>query len=244
MRAARVRTRRRQADVAAAARVSDSTVSRLERGHVQSLSLRAIRAVAAVLDIRVELLPRSRGGDLDRLLNARHAALAEAAIRWLSDFVGWTVRPEVSFSHYGDRGVIDVLAWHGPSRSLLVIELKTDLVDVGELLGTFDRKLRNAVRVASGLGWDPLTVSGLLIIGESDSNRRKLGAHRETFLAAFPDRFMAVRKWLRHPSRELRALMFFADRHPGQVGGRLTRIQRVQRTRSAADGAGPRSGPG
>lgn len=244
MRAARVRGRRRQADVAAAARVSDSTVSRLERGHVQSLSLRAIRAVAAALDIRVELLPRSRGGDLDRLLNARHAALAEAVIRWLSGFAGWTVRPEVSFSHYGDRGVVDVLAWHGPSRSVLVIELKTDLVDVGELLGTFDRKLRNAMRVAAGLGWAPLTVSGLLVIAESDSNRRKLETHRETFVAAFPDRFMAVRKWLRHPSDQLRALMFFADRHPGQVGARLTRVQRVQRTRPAAHGADPRSNLG
>ena len=41
-------------------------------------------------------------------------------------------------------------------RALLVIELKTAIVDVGELLGTFDRKVRNAGEVARRLGWDPV----------------------------------------------------------------------------------------
>ena len=52
----------------------------------------------------------------------------------------WMLAPEVSFSVYGERGVIDILAWHPGRRALLVIELKTDLVDMNELLGTFDRK--------------------------------------------------------------------------------------------------------
>ena len=39
-------------------------------------------------------------------------------------------------------GVIDVLAWHEPTRSLLVIELKPAIADVNALLGTFDRKQR------------------------------------------------------------------------------------------------------
>ena len=36
--------------------------------------------------------------------------------------LGWQVLPEVSFSHYGDRGSIDVLAWR--DDHLLVIEVK------------------------------------------------------------------------------------------------------------------------
>jgi transcriptional regulator with XRE-family HTH domain len=228
VRAARVRRRRRQSDVAAASGVSDSTVSRIERGHLETLSLRAIRAVAAVLEIRIELLPRSRGAELDRLLGAHHAALAEAVIEWLTGFAGWKVRPEMSFSYYGDRGVIDLLAWHSLSRSLLVIELKTDIVDVGELLGTFDRKLRNAMRVAVGLGWNPLTVSGLLIIAESDLNRAKIGTHDRTFGVAFPDRHVAIRRWLRNPAGSLRGLMFFANRHAGQATAPLTATRRVR----------------
>ena len=43
--------------------------------------------------------------------------------------------PEVSFSIYGERGVIDILAWHPGRRALLIIELKTDIVDVNELVG-------------------------------------------------------------------------------------------------------------
>ena len=80
IRAARIRRGWRQCDLAAAAGVSDATVSRLERGHFDGVQIRTIRAIARALDVRVELLPRSRGGDLDRLVNAKHAALSEAVV--------------------------------------------------------------------------------------------------------------------------------------------------------------------
>ena len=98
-RGVRLRLGLRQQDVAARARVSDASVSRIERGHLDALSLRTLRAVAAVLEIRVELLPRWRGGDLDRMVSARHARLAEVVVRWLRGADGWAVRPEVSFCH-------------------------------------------------------------------------------------------------------------------------------------------------
>ncbi len=50
---------------------------------------------------------------------------------------------------------IDILAWHAASRSLLVIELKTELVDVQETVGTLDRKRRLAAQVAAERGWKP-----------------------------------------------------------------------------------------
>ena len=61
------------------------------------------------------------------MLAARHAALAEAVV---ADLVarGWAVRPEVTFSSWGERGSIDLLAYH-PALRLLVIDLKTELVD-------------------------------------------------------------------------------------------------------------------
>jgi hypothetical protein len=149
-------------------------------------------------------------------------------IAWLAAFGGWVVRPEVSFSHFGERGVIDVLAWHSATRSLLVIELKTEIVDVGELLGTLDRKLRNARDVARLLGWEPTTVSALLVVGSSDRNRRRVVAHAATFEAALPDRGMRLRVWLRRPSERLRGLMFFADRSRGQATERVVVIRRVR----------------
>ena len=68
----------RQRDLAVRAGVSDVTVSRIERGHIDTLSLRTLRIVASALDVRVDLIARWRAGDLDRLLNARHSALHDS----------------------------------------------------------------------------------------------------------------------------------------------------------------------
>jgi transcriptional regulator with XRE-family HTH domain len=81
IRVVRVRRGWRQLDVATKARVSQITVSRIERGHFESLSLDRLRDVAMTLDIRVDLVARYRGGDLDRLLNAGHSRLHEAVFR-------------------------------------------------------------------------------------------------------------------------------------------------------------------
>src|SRR3954469_16442975 len=89
LRAARIRRRRRQADVARAARTSISTVSRIERGMLESLQLRSIRAVAAALEVTVELQPRSRAAVLDRVVNQAHGLLGERVIAWLSSHDGW-----------------------------------------------------------------------------------------------------------------------------------------------------------
>jgi len=141
-RAVRVRRRWRQSDVADRARVSRSAVSVIERGHVGSSSLDKIRAIARVLDIRLDLVPRWRGGELYRLLNARHSALHESVARYLSAAPGWQVAPEVSFSIYGERGVIDIVVFYAASGSILVIEQKTEIVDVNDLIGNLDRKAR------------------------------------------------------------------------------------------------------
>jgi len=238
LRAARVRRGLRQRDLARLAGVSDATVSRLERGHLEGLAIGTVRAVAGKLDIGIELQPRSRSANLDRVVNANHASLGEAVIRWFGGLGDWIIPPEVSFSRFGERGVIDLLAWHPATRSLLVIELKTAIVDVGELLGTLDRKIRNGWHVAGELGWDPRTVSGLLIIAEGSTNRRRIGAHRATFDAAFPARIDRLRAWLRQPAGQVRGLVFFSDRHPGKVIQRFATRQRVSVPRKTSSSVG------
>ena len=179
----------------------------IERGHMDTVSIRILRRVAAVLDIRVDLTPRWRAGDLDRLLNAKHSELHELLARWFADQLPeWVLAPEVSFSIYGERGVIDILAWHEPTRSLLVIELKTAIADVNELLGTADRKRRLAAQVAQDRGWDPRTVSAWLIVADTRTNRRRLDAHMAVVRNAFPAGTWAVRRWLRRPNDAIAAL--------------------------------------
>jgi len=233
VRAARIRRGWRQRDLAAAAGVSDAAVSRIERGHLDGISLRVIRLVAAALEIRVELLPRSRSADLDRLVNARHAALAEAVLAWFASLGGWVARPEVSFNVFGDRGVVDILAWHAPTRSLLVIELKTAIVDIGELLGTLDRKRRRAPEIAEPFGWRPASVSVWLVVAEGSTNRRRIAEHGATFRAALPARAVEARTWLRRPVGALHAVSFVSDRRPRSIRTGFAGIRRV----SARSGA-------
>jgi transcriptional regulator with XRE-family HTH domain len=235
IRAVRQRRGLRQADLAAKARVSQSTVSRIERGHVGSLSVDTIRRVASALDIRVELIGRWRAGDLDRLLNARHSRLheivAEAFVRTLP---GWQLAPEVSFSIFGERGVIDVLAWHASSRSLLVIELKTDIADVNELVGTFDRKVRLGREVAAVRGWDPVTVSGWVIVAPGRTNRARIAVHGAMLRSAFPMDGRGIGGWLRRPQGRVSALSMWHNIHAGPAKADLSPIRRVRPKRRLA----------
>lgn len=229
VRAVRVRLGWRQVDVAVLARVSPATVSRVERGHLGRLSLHAIRAVASALEIQVGLIPRWRGGELDRLVNARHAALHESVARTLAARGGWAVMPEVSFSIYGERGVIDILGWHAGKRALLVAELKSDIVDPQELVGTMDRKRRLARRIARDHGLDPATVGCWVIVAESSANRRKADAHRAFFANAYPADGRAMGAWLRQPVGEVAALSFLPILHPRTGKQIRSARQRVRR---------------
>lgn len=202
----------RQVDLATKTSVSISTISRIERGHIGTLSFDTFRRVAAALDLRVEHLARWRAGDLDRLLNARHSRFYEIVARILPRrFPGWSLTPEVSFSVFGERGVIDIVCWHAASRALLVIELKTDIADVNELIGTFDRKVRLAWRIADERGWDPLVVSGWVIVSPGRTNRARIAAHGAVLRAAFPTDGRGIAAWLRRPLGKVSALSIWPN---------------------------------
>ena len=207
LRAARIRRGWRQVDVAARAGVGRTVISDVERGQLGTISIRSLRKIAAALEVRLDLVARWRGGDGERLVSARHSALTELEARRLIG-LGWLVRPEVSFSIYGERGVIDLLAWHPELRALLVIEIKSEIVDIGELLGTLDRKRRLAATIAAEFRWSPASVSVWVLVAESRTNRRRVAQHVVALRAALPGDGRALRSWLRHPSRPHSGLAF------------------------------------
>src|SRR5215218_9376607 len=125
----------------------------------------------------------------------------------------WAFEPEVSFAIYGERGVIDILAWHPGRRVVLVIELKTDIVDVNDLVGSVDRKRRLAWRVAEGRGWRPATVSVWVIVATGRTNRARIGAHGGMLRAAYPMDGRRIRSWLREPIGQVAALSMWQDMH-------------------------------
>lgn len=165
----------------------------------------------------------------------RHSALHEAVARSFRDELpDWTIAPEVSFAIWGERGVIDVLAWHPGRRALLVTELKTDIADANELVGTVDRKRRLAAQIARDRDWDPETVSVWVIVSSSRTNRRRLAAHAAMLHAAFPAGGRSIQAWLGNPRGSIAALSTWSESSDDHGG--LAPVRRVRRVahRSAA----------
>ena len=228
-RALRVHKGWRQEDVADRAGLSRTTVSFLENGHISRLRVDAVVRIFEALGGRIDFVARWHGGELDRLLNARHSALHEAVARGLRRLHGWVLAPEVSFAIRGERGVIDILAWHAETRTLLVIELKTDIVDINELMGTVDRKRRLAVYVARDRGWMAANVAVWVIVGDSVMNRRRVRSHNATLRAAFPSDGRTVAGWLRRPAGELRCLSFWSNVAGANAKAGLATVKRVRK---------------
>ena len=78
----------------------------------------------------------------------------------------------MTFARVGERGSIDLLAWHASSRALLVIEIKTELVSLEGLLRPLDVKVRLAAEIAAKFGWRPLSISRLVVLPENSTARR------------------------------------------------------------------------
>jgi len=143
IRALRRRRGWRQSDLAAAAGVSQTLVSSIERGHLDGVTIATLRRVMAGLDARLELGVRWRGGSLDRLVDERHASLVGRVVEILRS-AGWLVRVEASYSHFGERGSVDVLAFYEPSGTMLVVEVKSELTSIEATLRKLDEKVRLA----------------------------------------------------------------------------------------------------
>lgn len=194
----RIRAGWRQSDLASSAGVSRELVSRVERGAAASVTIGALLRLAAAVDSTLSVEFRWRGEHLDRLVDAGHAALEESGARRLRA-AEWRVEAEVSFNHFGDRGRIDLLCFHEASGVLLVVEAKTRIVDIQDMLGRLDVKVRLGAEAAMNQGWPrPRRVVPCLQLADTRSARRIVAAHPELF-ARFNLRGRAAERWLTDP---------------------------------------------
>jgi transcriptional regulator with XRE-family HTH domain len=208
LRAVRQRRGLRQSDVAARADVSQSAVSRLERGRLDTTTIGAVRRVARELDVSVTLRADWRGGQGDRLLDRAHAALVDRTVAVLTP-LGWHVVPEYMFNHFGDRGSVDILAWRADQESLLVIEVKATLTDLQQTLASLSRKARVLPDLTRREhGWRARHVAVVLVVAGMTANRSVIAGHAATFASAFPGRSRAVQAWLRSPAGSISGLWF------------------------------------
>jgi hypothetical protein len=204
------------------------------------MTIGRLRAVFSVYDADVVIGIRWRGGEIDRLLDRRHAALGGRLMTKL-DGPGWGSQPEISFSSFGERGAIDALAFHATSRTLLVVEVKTELASIEETLRRHDAKTRLAPAIArERFGWDAAFVARLLVLPEDRTIRRQVERHDAILRRAYPLRGWELNRWLREPAGAVAGLLFLSP--DGEVGTRRPYAP-VSRVRSVAGGSnGPNRG--
>ncbi len=189
----------RQSDLGERAGVSRQVISRIEQGQVIRVPVGSLLRLADALGCSVDLTVRWHGEELDRLVDAAHAQVVEAAATIL-DAAGWLTRAEVSFNHYGDRGRVDLLAFHPRRRMLVVVEAKSAIGDTQETLGRLDVKSRLGSMLAANVGWGrPTIVLPALVVAESRTARRVIQRHEHAF-RRFGLRGRSAVAWLRNPS--------------------------------------------
>lgn len=180
-----------QQAVADRAGVTRSYIARLERGDANP-SIARVQVIAQALGLDVDLAirrPTIIGGP--RVRDAVHARCsAHVARRSISH--GWEVAREIEIVHRRSHGWIDLLAFDPRSRTLLVVEVKTRLDDLGAVerqLGWYERAAWDRVRE---LGWEPRRVRSWVLVLASEEVERVLTGSRS--FVSFQMRYSAERR--------------------------------------------------
>ncbi len=175
-----LRTRRgwRQDDVSTRSGLSPAAISRQELGNVGSLA--ALERHAAAFSLRLDVRILGRAGALVRLGDEEHAAIVEVIASWFRN-AEFDTETEGSFSEWGERGRIDLLAFDPSTGMLVIVEVKTQLLDHQDLFGSLNVKERLAATVAERRGWRVRRQTVLLATADTSSNREMVRAHPTLF---------------------------------------------------------------
>lgn len=191
--------------LAAEARISRSAIQRIERGRAADVAVDKLMRLTAALGATISVRILWQGGAFERLLDADHATLTDARPAPTRGVGGGHRR---SFNLERERGSIDILAFHAPTGTLLVIKVKSVMPDLQALLHGIDCKARIAPRFVRERGWRVRTVARLLVLPDDRTARRRVTSHAATIAAALPARTVAIRRWLRTPTSPLAGVLF------------------------------------
>lgn len=220
LRAVRLHLRISQEVVATKAGVSQSVYSRAENGELGGMTLDSLDRIASALGATLIVDIRYRGGLGDRLVDAAHAALVELVVGVL-ERAEWQVELEFGFNVYGERGSVDILAWHPASRTLLIVEVKSRFLDLQDMLASLSRKLRLVPDVVrKERGWDPLHVARVVVTYASTENKSVMAKHPALFLTTLPARAAAIRSWVRSPQGPIAGIWLVSPEALGRRTGR------------------------
>ena len=165
---------------------------------IAGLSIENIERMAVALGGELDVRVRWRGEELDRLLDATHAAMGEELVRILTG-LRWECAVEVTFAIRREQGTVDLLAWHPPTSRLLVIENKSVVPDLQKMLSSLDRKVRLAREIAAQRGWPVTGVAKAIVLAGTAANRARAERFGATLKAVLPQDGRALRRWLAAP---------------------------------------------
>lgn len=178
LRMLRIRRDWRQTEVADKSGLSTSVIGRHESGIIGSSS--ALERHAGTFGMRVEVRIVGRAGELARLGDDEHAAIVEALAAWFRA-EGFLVEVESSFSEWGERGRIDLLAYDPRTGTLVIVEVKSLLLDLQDLFGALNIKERLATTIAERRGWQVRRRVSVLGVASTAANRDIVRTHPSLF---------------------------------------------------------------
>lgn len=168
--------------------VSQSMVSLIENSRRPDLTFATADAVIGAMGGRLSItVDAPYLSDRRRQRDPAHARLAAHVASRLRA-AEWEIRAEVEVGGDRSRGWIDLLGWNHRSRVLLVIELKTEIHDLGQIersLGWYERESRAA---AFREQWRPTRIVGCLLLLATDANDQRVAANSASIAAGFPVR--------------------------------------------------------
>jgi hypothetical protein len=143
---------------------------------------------------------------------------------------GWLTATEVEIGGDRSRGWIDILAYHPDRRLMLVIEIKTEIRDLGAIERTLGWYEREAWAAGRRLGWRPRQITGCLLLLATGMNDARIKDNQAAFTAGFPIRATELRRIIANEvPRDARAMALIDPRsrrnswlRPSRLDGRST----------------------
>ena len=180
-----------QRELAAATRMSRSHIAEIETGRTNA-SLDDVARIGEALGLDLQLVGRPPTV-LDPLpsdlVHARCSGYVDRRLR----SSGWITRREVEIVHARSHGWIDLLAFHPVTRVLVIVEIKTRLIDIGAIerqLAWYERSARDA---ASRYGWIPAATTSWLTLLATEEIDTAVRLHRDILRIAFKGRATEMR---------------------------------------------------
>jgi Predicted transcriptional regulator with C-terminal CBS domains len=185
-----------QEQLADAVGLARGYIAMIEGGRANP-SLDVVTRIARALDLDVDLVihpPLIVGGPGQRdAIHARCSGYVDSRLRT----AGLGSAREVEIVHARSHGWIDLLAFERRLATLVIVEIKTRLDDLGALERQIGWYERSAISAARRLGWRPTQVVTWLVVLATAENEATIFGNRAIFDLAFPVRATVAAAWLR-----------------------------------------------